>query len=447
MTLNSSSFFIGPDAEPDKYRLRRRFGGGGEAELWEADLALAGERERVAVKILHDHHAPDLNTWRDRWSEQVELLRLIRHPSVVGVHCQFEGQRMHPAGQRETPRALYLVMNWVDGEDLRDWVPGHLGLEHRAGALRHLGQIGEVLDWLHSGRATPSGRPVVHGDISPSNIVINSDGQAILVDFGLFRLARHSTAAPAGTRGYWAPEVLQQGHYSPASDRFAFGGLTHYLLTGTPPPESAEERREFFGELVGTERDRVDDLLLIFHDDPQRRPPAGEWARLLRLHTSTAAPASTPMPPQAPGQAPPRSPAPGPAAAGRHGQAAPATPSARSPTRSTALLAGALAALIATVAVLITFSLRNPPSAETAGANAIHSPSSPNVTPAPGATALKSAAPTGPNSTTGPVPSETPSSSAGPLGQGPSTPLWLNDAVTSTGINSGSTNEKTGYWN
>jgi serine/threonine protein kinase len=200
MAATGHAYFVGPDEAPDKYRLRRQVGGGGEAELWEADVALAGEREQVAVKILHAWHAADMARWRDRWTEQVELLQMIRRPGVVGVHGQFEGPAMHLAGEADgAARALYLVMNWVDGHDLRDWVVEHRRPEDRLDGLRYLAQVADTLDWLHSGRATTSGRPVVHGDLSPANIIINADGQAVLVDFGLFRIAQQVTTMAAGT--------------------------------------------------------------------------------------------------------------------------------------------------------------------------------------------------------------------------------------------------------
>ncbi|HEY0697634.1 MAG TPA: protein kinase [Micromonospora sp.] len=286
MSDMTSGFFVGPLDEPDKYRLRRQIGGGGEAELWQADLALGDDREQVAVKVLRATHE-DRETWRDRWTEQADLLRLIRHPGVVGVHCAFEGPRMHPAGQADPDEsALYLVMNWVDGQDLRDWAPQHASPEHRAAVFTVLTQIADVLDWLHSGRATPSGRPVVHGDISPANVIVNNDGQAVLVDFGLFRMTRHVTSLPAGTQGYLAPELLRDGAYSPASDRYAFGGVAYYLLTGTHPPAAGDALAAGL-RAVFPQPAELAQAMRMFAADPAARPTAGEWVRALRLRTST----------------------------------------------------------------------------------------------------------------------------------------------------------------
>ncbi|MGH3904593.1 MAG: serine/threonine protein kinase, partial [Pseudonocardiaceae bacterium] len=248
--------------------------------------------------------AEEVARWRERWADQAELLGFIRHPGVVGVHAHFEGAQMHLPGQAvPTVRALYLVMNWVGGQDLREWVPQHTRPEDRGAALQHLVQIAEVLDYLHSGHATTSGRPVVHGDISPANVIINPDGQAVLVDFGLFRMVRHITAVPAGTQGYCAPEVLRGGEYSPASDRYAFGGLAYYTLTGTHPPADPQQLLGGLATIAEftDQQASVRDLAKIFADDPDTRPSAGEWIRNLRMQSSTALRGpSSPLPPPAP---------------------------------------------------------------------------------------------------------------------------------------------------
>ena len=112
----TSSLHVGPDTEPDKYRLIRSVGRGGEATLYLAEVDLAGQTEPVVVKVLNsdvtdnDEQFAQLSA---RWSEQAELLRFINRLGVVGVREHFEGAPEHPAGGAEGSehRALYLVMN------------------------------------------------------------------------------------------------------------------------------------------------------------------------------------------------------------------------------------------------------------------------------------------------------------------------------------------------
>lgn len=182
MSTGTQEFFVGPDDDPDKYRLLHQAGDGGEAELWKAVFEVAGGPRPVAVKILRPDHLGDAETWRARWAEQVEVLRLVPpHPAVVGMHEAFEGPRLHAQGQVDpNHRALYLVMNWVEGTNLRDWVVQNPRPEDRLKAQRYLRQIANVLEWLHSGPGEAlNGDPVSHCDLTPANVIINGDDQEI----------------------------------------------------------------------------------------------------------------------------------------------------------------------------------------------------------------------------------------------------------------------------
>lgn len=200
--MTSAAHHIGPDSTPDRYRLLNSIGRGGEAVLYRAEIELEGAPETVVVKVLDSRTTITIEQFQrlsTKWREQAELLRFVSRPGVVGVREHFEGPPIHGAGNASTAagRALVLVMNHVDGLDLRDWRAERTLTTHaeRREVLRTLEQIADVLDWLHSGRATPSGRTVVHGDLSPGNIMVDGHGQATLVDFGLSKLtADHQTA-------------------------------------------------------------------------------------------------------------------------------------------------------------------------------------------------------------------------------------------------------------
>ncbi|MGH3942683.1 MAG: hypothetical protein ACRDTG_29485, partial [Pseudonocardiaceae bacterium] len=138
-----SSFHVGPDDNPDKYRVLQQVGGGGEAQLWQAELSVASGAEPVAVKVLRPDRMDDFTRLSQRWDEQAELLLFLRHPGVVGVREHFEGAPFHLAGTTaKTPgRSLYLVMNWVEGQPLRDWVLSNRAMPDRDIRLfRHLEQ-------------------------------------------------------------------------------------------------------------------------------------------------------------------------------------------------------------------------------------------------------------------------------------------------------------------
>ncbi|MEV0416111.1 protein kinase [Streptomyces sp. NPDC050448] len=208
-----------------------------------AEIELAGGSEPVVVKVLDSKAtltSEEFERISARWNEQAELLRFVHRPGVVGVREHFEGPPVHRPGEASdrAGRALVLVMNHVDGLDLRDWrAERDLSLPaERREIVRTLEQLADVLDWLHSGKATPSGRQVIHGDLSPGNVMVDAHGQATLVDFGLSKLtADHQTAEIWFTPGYAAPEVFD-GRRTPGTDRYAFGAIAYFLLSGQSPP-------------------------------------------------------------------------------------------------------------------------------------------------------------------------------------------------------------------
>ncbi|WP_282693179.1 serine/threonine-protein kinase [Streptomyces sp. CC208A] len=324
--MSSASHHIGPDSAPDRYRLLRSIGRGGEAVLYLAEIELAGGAEPVVVKVLDSRTTitPEVFERVSRkWNEQAELLRFVSRPGVVGVREHFQGPPIHAAGESGalSGRALVLVMNHVDGLDLRDWRAERTLATpaERREVMRTLEQLADVLDWLHSGRATPSGRTVVHGDLSPGNVMVDEHGQATLVDFGLSKLtADHQTAEVWFTPGYAAPEIFE-GKRTPATDRYAFGAIAYFLLSGESPPATPEQLAAALGavpQIAGLPEEQRERVRAIAAADPDRRPLSlSAWVKEVRHGVVSTTTTSRPAVPQ---DAPPRpaaAPAPAPAPA------------------------------------------------------------------------------------------------------------------------------------
>lgn len=291
--LSSATHHIGPDATPDRYRLLNSIGRGGEAVLYRAEIELDGVPETVVVKVLDSKTTISIEQFQRlsaKWREQAELLRFVNRPGVVGVREHFEGPPIHGAGDASTAagRALFLVMNHVDGLDLRDWRAERTLASHaeRREVLRTLEQLADVLDWLHSGRATPSGRTVVHGDLSPGNVMVDEHGQATLVDFGLSKLtADHQTAEVWFTPGYAAPEVFE-GKRTPNTDRYAFGAIAYFLLSGQAPPSTPEQLRaalRALPQVAAATPERCERILSVCAAEPAARPESlSAWVKDVR---------------------------------------------------------------------------------------------------------------------------------------------------------------------
>ncbi|MFJ6794205.1 serine/threonine protein kinase [Streptomyces sp. NPDC091268] len=347
--MTSQNLHIGPDAAADRYRLLRSIGRGGEAVLYLAEIELAGGSEPVVVKVLDSKTTitPDVfDRISRKWHEQAELLRFVHRPGVVGVREHFEGPPIHRPGESATltGRALVLVMNHVDGLDLRDWRAERTlaTAAERREVMRTLEQLADVLDWLHSGKATPSGRQVIHGDLSPGNVMVDAYGQATLVDFGLSKLtADHQTAEVWFTPGYAAPEVFD-GKRTPGTDRYAFGAIAYFLLSGQSPPATPEQLAHALAglpQIAALDSEQRSRITSICAADAGKRPVSlAGWMKDVRhavvsTTTSTsgrvvrdAVPAKPVLPPHPVAPPPPATPPPGYTPTATPTQAPPPTP-------------------------------------------------------------------------------------------------------------------------
>jgi hypothetical protein len=199
-----------------RYRVERTLGSGGLGVVLEAIDPLL--ERRVAIKLLH--RGGQAEQERAAMLAVARMLATIRHPNVVAVH-----------DVGDDGDAIFLAMELVVGTTLGQWLHGTT-LQAR---LRVLHGVADGLQSLHA-------KGVVHGDLKPANIVVTTQGDAVIVDLGL----AHRTSAPreiriaAGTPGYWAPEVARGENASVASDVFAFWRVVEVALQGAGLPAAKE---------------------------------------------------------------------------------------------------------------------------------------------------------------------------------------------------------------
>ena len=262
----------GPLDDPDRFRLLRLQSRGGEGELWQGEILIDRVAIPVAVKVIHPSNAANIVEWRARWQRQAELLRSLDHPGLVKVRDVFEGPVPHPPGAIDpSTRSLYLVMNWVQGQTLEQWV-GTYPNRTFTDAIRLVERLASAVDHLHTGGL--GGWPIVHRDIKPANVIINGS-KACLVDFGFARILSDQPMTLVGTPSYLAPEVLSRGMYSEASDRFALGGTAFFTLTGRrPDPDDPAAMAAALCGVPGVEgRDDVAAAFMVMlSPDPYQRP-------------------------------------------------------------------------------------------------------------------------------------------------------------------------------
>lgn len=200
-----------------RYEVTRRIARGGMATVYHAvDKRL--DRE-VAVKVMHPHLA-ESDDFVARFRREARAAARLSHPNVVAVYDQGLWQD-----------SFYLTMEYVDGEDLR----ARLRREGTLPLAEALAITEDVLDAL----AAAHRRGLVHRDIKPENVMINTEAEVLVADFGLARAVSDATAATTGTVlgtvAYLAPELVMRGEASPSSDIYAAGILLYEMLTGTQP--------------------------------------------------------------------------------------------------------------------------------------------------------------------------------------------------------------------
>jgi tetratricopeptide (TPR) repeat protein len=190
---------------------------GGMGDVYRAQDRVTGEQ--VAVKVLQGSRALD----GARFTREAETLSNLRHPGIV----RYVAHGATPSGER------YLVMEWLEGEELADRLDrGPLSIEHAVGLARC---VAESLAAAHA-------RGVVHRDIKPGNLYLPGGEieRCKILDFGIARFGRDVLTATAtgmmmGTPGYMAPEQARgDPDLDARTDVFALGCVLFECLTGKP---------------------------------------------------------------------------------------------------------------------------------------------------------------------------------------------------------------------
>ena len=163
-----------------------------------------------------------------QFQREGKMMARLRHPNLPRVTDHF----VTPDG------AQYLVMDYVEGEDLRQMLR-RVGPLHEAWVLAWIERVCDALSYLHSQQP-----PIIHRDIKPSNIKITPRGEVFLVDFGIAKVGdarfRTTTGAAGVTPGFSPPEQYGAGGTDARSDIYALGATLYALLTGRAPPDSVQ---------------------------------------------------------------------------------------------------------------------------------------------------------------------------------------------------------------
>ena len=208
-----------------RYRILTQVGRGGFAAVYKAeDMQL---RRQVAVKEMSQSGLSPKERGQaiEDFKREARMLANLMHPHLSHIYDHFS-QGGH----------WYLVMDFIEGETLEDYVLRQP--DHRLSLKETLAiglELCSVLDYLH--HCQP---PIIFRDLKPANIMCTPAKQVYLIDFGIarhFKPGQIKDTVPFGSPGYAAPEQYGKAQTTPRSDIYSLGVLLHYLLSGEDPSE------------------------------------------------------------------------------------------------------------------------------------------------------------------------------------------------------------------
>jgi beta-lactam-binding protein with PASTA domain/predicted Ser/Thr protein kinase len=200
-----------------RYRLLRRIGSGGMADVWLAEDPHL--QRRVALKILHGRFAQD-REFVERFRREAEAAAGLSHPNIVAVF-----------DRGDIEGTYYIAMQLLEGRSLKELIDQGLTPEQAVGQVR---QVLEAAGFAHR-------HGVVHRDLKPQNVIVDDDGKATVTDFGIARAgASEITQAGSvmGTPHYLSPEQAQGQAVTAVSDLYSIGVILYEALAGRVPFEA-----------------------------------------------------------------------------------------------------------------------------------------------------------------------------------------------------------------
>lgn len=204
----------------DRYEIHKRIGRGGMADVFSArDLLLD---RQVAVKVLFPEFATDAN-FVERFRREAQSAASLSHPNIVNVYDwgKFEG-------------TYFIVMEEVQGRTLAEILATNKQLTSKQ-AAEIASEVAAALGFAHDNH-------VAHRDIKPANILIGTNGQVKVADFGIARALNAPTesnltqvGSVMGTATYFSPEQAQGAQPDPRSDLYSLGIVMYEMVAGRPP--------------------------------------------------------------------------------------------------------------------------------------------------------------------------------------------------------------------
>src|SRR5262245_51100420 len=199
-----------------RYRLGRKLGSGGMADVWLAEDQELGRR--VAVKILHERYASD-EQFVERFRREATNAAALSHPNIVSIFDRGEAEGSY-----------FIVMEYVEGRTLKELVVTR-GPCPVPVAISYVRQLLAALRYAHR-------NGIIHRDIKPHNVIVDHEGRVKVADFGIARAGTSQITEAGsiiGTAQYLSPEQARGAPVEESSDLYSTGVVLYELLTGAVP--------------------------------------------------------------------------------------------------------------------------------------------------------------------------------------------------------------------
>src|ERR671923_12607 len=200
----------------DRYRIVRKLGAGGMADVYLAEDQELGRR--VAIKILNDRHAAD-DQFVERFRREAKNAARLSHPNIVSIYDRGEAEGTY-----------YIAMEFLDGRSLKELIVSR-GPAPVSVAIDYTRQILAALRFAHR-------NGIVHRDIKPHNVLVDGEGRLKVTDFGIARAGTSQMTEAGsiiGTAQYLSPEQAKGAPVDQTSDLYSVGVVLYELLTGRVP--------------------------------------------------------------------------------------------------------------------------------------------------------------------------------------------------------------------
>src|ERR1051325_9532779 len=199
-----------------RYRIERKLGAGGMADVYLAEDQELGRR--VAIKILNDRHAAD-DSFIERFRREAKNAAGLSHPNIVSIYDRGEAEGTY-----------YIAMEYLDGRSLKELILSR-GPAPVSVAIDYARQILSALRFAHR-------NGIVHRDIKPHNVLDDGEGHVKVTDFGIARAGASQMTEEGsiiGTAQYLSPEQARGTQVDQTSDLYSLGIVLYEMLTGNVP--------------------------------------------------------------------------------------------------------------------------------------------------------------------------------------------------------------------